>query len=140
MGFGYKDLVFCKDNGWVMENTDKELTLPNWAGTDKSAENTPNAHKIFGPIYLPKPKSLGFSKKRSPWVSVVRALKYARQKWFCKKKNEKWQNIKLCCNCNLHGNKYSSTCFITDINNDFFCLFFTLTKHLSEFLFLIWKI
>ena len=54
----------------------------------------------------------------------TQTLKYARQKWFCKK-SEKWQNIKLCCNCNLHGNKYSSTCFITDINNDFFA-FFTL--------------
>ena len=63
----------------------------------------------------------------------TQTLKYARQKWFCKK-SEKWQNIKLCCNCNLHGNKYSTTCFITDINNDFFCLFYTLTKHLSQWL------
>ena len=30
---------------------------------DKSAENTQNGPKIFGPICLPKPKSLGFSKK-----------------------------------------------------------------------------
>ena len=42
-------------------------------GADKSAENTPNAQKMLGPICLPKP-SLGFSKKSSLWVSVVRAL------------------------------------------------------------------
>ena len=40
----------------------------------KLAENTPNAPKFFGPICLPKPKSLGFSKKNSLWVSVVRVL------------------------------------------------------------------
>ena len=32
-------------------------------GADKSAENNPNAPKIFGPICLPKHKSLRFSKK-----------------------------------------------------------------------------
>ena len=30
-------------------------------GADKSAENTPNAPKFFGPICLPKSQSLGFS-------------------------------------------------------------------------------
>ena len=34
-------------------------------GADKLSENTPNASKYFGPICLPKPKSLGFSKKTS---------------------------------------------------------------------------
>ena len=32
-------------------------------GTDKSAEDTPNAQNIIGPICLPRPKSFGFSKK-----------------------------------------------------------------------------
>ena len=55
-----------------MENMDKG-THSTKMGADKSAENTPNAPKIFGPICLPKPKSLGFSKKKSSlWVSVVR--------------------------------------------------------------------
>ena len=40
-------------------------------GADKSAENTPNAPKIFGPICLPKPQNLGFSKRSSLWVSIV---------------------------------------------------------------------
>ena len=44
-------------------------------GADKLAENTP---KIFGPILLFKPKSLGFSKKnvslgaRSPCTTALR--------------------------------------------------------------------
>ena len=44
-------------------------------GADKSAENTP---KVFDPICLPKPKSLGFSKKklslsdRSPWLGDIK--------------------------------------------------------------------
>ena len=41
-------------------------------GADKSAENTPNAPKFVDPICLHKPKSLGFSKKNSLCVSVVR--------------------------------------------------------------------
>ena len=41
-------------------------------GADTLAENTPNAPQIFGPICLPKPKSVGFSKRSSLWVSVVR--------------------------------------------------------------------
>ena len=53
-----------------MENMDKEPTVPKWA------ENIPNAPKNFGPICLPKPKSLDFQKKlslgvRSPWGSVL---------------------------------------------------------------------
>ena len=41
-------------------------------GADKWAENTTNTPKLFGPICLLKPKSLGFSKKSFLWVSVVR--------------------------------------------------------------------
>ena len=41
-------------------------------GADKSAENTPNAPNLFGPICLHKPKSLEFTKKKTLWVSVVR--------------------------------------------------------------------
>ena len=38
LGFGYKGLVFCRNNGWLMEKMDKGLT-----GSDKWAENTPYA-------------------------------------------------------------------------------------------------
>ena len=55
-----------------MENMDKKPTVLKWLLINW-LKNTPNAPKIFGPICLPKPKSLGFSKKklslgvRSPW-------------------------------------------------------------------------
>ena len=42
-----------------MENMDKGLIVTK-IGADKSAENNPNAFKIFGPICLPKPKSFDF--------------------------------------------------------------------------------
>ena len=41
-------------------------------GADSLSENTPNASINFSPICLPKPKSLGYLKKSSLWVSVVR--------------------------------------------------------------------
>ena len=41
-------------------------------GADILAKNTPNALQIFVPICLHKPKSLGFSKRSSLWMSVVR--------------------------------------------------------------------
>ena len=56
-----------------MENMDKGLTMYTKMSADSSAGNTQNAPKSFGPIRLPKLKSLGFSKKSSLWVSVVRA-------------------------------------------------------------------
>ena len=42
-------------------------------GADNATKNTPYAPPKISPICLPKSKSLGFSKKRSLWVSVVRA-------------------------------------------------------------------
>ena len=30
MGFGNKGLAFCRNNGRIMENMDKELTAPKW--------------------------------------------------------------------------------------------------------------
>ena len=38
------------------------------------AENTPNAPKIFSQICLPKPKSLGFSKKILEEIQNVTAI------------------------------------------------------------------
>ena len=56
-----------------MKNMDKGLTVRTKMGADSSAENTPNTPKFICPIFLPKPKSLGFQWKkaslgvRSPW-------------------------------------------------------------------------
>jgi hypothetical protein len=30
LGCGYKGLVVCRNNGWIMENMDKGLTVPKW--------------------------------------------------------------------------------------------------------------
>ena len=50
LGCGYKGLVFCRNNGWLMENSTK-------IGADKSDENI---QKFICQNCLPKPKSLGF--------------------------------------------------------------------------------
>ena len=68
LGVGYKYLVFCRNNGCIMENMDKELTVPKWIVRPK---NTPNASKNFSPKCLPKSKNSRFLKKSSLWVSVV---------------------------------------------------------------------
>jgi hypothetical protein len=46
----------------------KELTVPKWV----LAEITPNVLNNFSPKCLTKPKSSGFLKKKSLWVSIVR--------------------------------------------------------------------
>ena len=46
LGFGYKGLVFCRNNDWLMENMDKELTVAQM-GADKLAKNIPNAKDVF---------------------------------------------------------------------------------------------
>ena len=42
MGCGYKGLVFCKNNGWLMENMDKELTC-----ADESAQFVCPSSKVW---------------------------------------------------------------------------------------------
>ena len=55
LGCGYKGLVFCRNNGWIMKDMDCSKM-----GTESLAENTPNAQKHFCPICRPKPKSSEF--------------------------------------------------------------------------------
>jgi hypothetical protein len=59
LGFGYKGLVFCRNNGSLMENMDK-------MGVDKSVQHTPNAPKIICPNCLPKGWNL--DEKRLHWA------------------------------------------------------------------------
>jgi len=68
--------IFGRNNGCLMENMDKELTVP------KCAENTPNAPNIICPIQFvcPSPKLWNFDEKRLHWVSVVRELLHCEQK------------------------------------------------------------
>ena len=58
LGFGYRGLVFCRNNNGIMENMDKGLSTK--IGANKLAENTPNAPKFICPNCLPKLKRLGF--------------------------------------------------------------------------------
>ena len=64
LGCEYKGLDFCRNNGWLVENMDKGLTVPKM-GADSSAENTPNAPKFICPKCLPNPKELEFLWKKS---------------------------------------------------------------------------
>ena len=64
-----------------MENVDKEPTVPKWVLINRSKiPQITNATKFFGPICLPKPKSLGISKKRlslgvrSPWLRQLQSI------------------------------------------------------------------
>ena len=74
--FGIWDLLGLKTKFFVGKTTNyifpwkRDSQCQNSA--DSLAENTPNASKNFSPICLPKPKSFGFLKKSSLWVSVVR--------------------------------------------------------------------
>ena len=47
---GYKGLVFCRNNGWIMENMDKGLTVPKQIGVESLSENTPNDTEFIYPI------------------------------------------------------------------------------------------
>ena len=58
--FEYKGLVFCRNNGWLLEKTDKGTKLV----MDKSAKNTPNAPKFICPNCLQKAQKFGISMKK----------------------------------------------------------------------------
>ena len=67
LGFGYKGLVFCRNDGGLMEKTD----IGNHStkmGVDQLDKDTPNAPKF---IY---PKVWDFDEKRLRWASVIRAF------------------------------------------------------------------
>ena len=57
---GYKGLVFCRNNGWIMENMDMGLTVPKCL-----AGNTPISPEFIWSICLPKTKSSGFQWKKA---------------------------------------------------------------------------
>ena len=53
LGFWYKGLVFCRNNGWLMENTDKGLTVSKWVLINWP-KIPPNAPKFIYPSAQPK--------------------------------------------------------------------------------------
>ena len=68
---GYKGLVFCRNNGWIMENMDKGLTVPKlvlivWPKILQMPQN------LSAQFICPSTKDLDFNEKRLYWASVVR--------------------------------------------------------------------
>ena len=66
LGCGYKSLVSCRNNVWIMETMDRGFTLPKWVLI--VWRKYPKGSRIC----LPKPKSFKYIKKaslasRSPW-------------------------------------------------------------------------
>ena len=74
LGVGYKGFVFCRNNGWLIENMDKGLTVHTKTGADKLVENTPNVLKLICRNCLSKPKSLGFW-----WVPFVHGMRHMKE-------------------------------------------------------------
>ena len=77
LGFGYKGLVFCRNNGWLMKNMDKGLTVPKWVliNRPKMPQN------LSVQIVCPIPKVWDFDEKRLHWASVVRRMAYWGKIW-----------------------------------------------------------
>ena len=63
MGFGYKGLVSCRNNGWLLENMDKGLTVPKWVliNWPKILQMPQN---LSVQIICPSPKVWDFDKKK----------------------------------------------------------------------------
>ena len=66
LGFGYKGIVFCRNNG-----KNGQETHSTKMGADSSVKNTPNAPEFICPNCLLKPQSSGFQLERFHWASVV---------------------------------------------------------------------
>ena len=71
LGFGCKALVFCRNDGWLLENMDKGHKLSKWVLT-----NRPKipwvTQKISAQFVCLSQRVWDFWKKNSLWVSVVR--------------------------------------------------------------------
>ena len=70
--FGYKGLVFCRNNGWLVENVDKGLTLSKWVLINRpilpqTTQNLSTQIVCSSPFQWKK-ASLGVC-SRWPWIS-----------------------------------------------------------------------
>ena len=65
---GYKGLVFCRYNGWFIEDMGKGLTVPK---IHQMPQN------FSAQIVCPSPKVWDFDEKRLHWASVVRGPDYS---------------------------------------------------------------
>ena len=78
MWIGYESLVFCRNNGWIIENMDKVLTLPKWVLIVRP-KILQRPQKCFSQNVRPSPKVRDFWKKLTQ-MSVVRGLHVAALK------------------------------------------------------------
>ena len=77
LAFEYKGLVFCGNNGWLMENMDKEPTVPKWVLINqRKIPQTPQ--KFAAKFVCPSPKVWDFQKKL---ILDVRSLWSQRSEW-----------------------------------------------------------
>ena len=75
-----KGLVFCRNNGWIMENMDKELRIPKWVLIVwPKISRLPQ--KISAQNVCLSPKVRDFWKKNSLWVPVVRGWYISFLRW-----------------------------------------------------------
>ena len=63
MGCEYKDLFFCRNNGWIM-GKHGQGTHCTKMGADRLAENTPNDKKIYLSKFSAQALKFGFSMKK----------------------------------------------------------------------------
>ena len=73
MGCGYKGYVFCRNNGWIMKNMDKGLTVPKWV-LIVWPEIPQMPQNLSAQIVCLSPKVWDFDEKRFHWASLVRAF------------------------------------------------------------------
>ena len=62
LGFGYKGLVFCRNNGGLMENMDKGLTVPKWVLIRQP--KIPQMPQIYLPNLSVQAQNFGISMKK----------------------------------------------------------------------------
>ena len=82
LGCGYKGLVFCRNNGWIMKNTDKGLTVPKWVLLIwPKIPQMP--HNLSAQFVCPSPKFWNFDGKKAssgvriPWMhSLISSRKF----------------------------------------------------------------
>ena len=73
LGCGYKGLVFCRNNCWIMENMDKGITVPKWV-LIVWPKIPQMPQKFSAQLICPSPKFWNFNEKRLQWTSVVPGL------------------------------------------------------------------
>ena len=71
---GYKGLVLCKNNGWIIEKMDKRLAVPKWVLTVWPKIHQMPQH-LSAQFVCPGPKIMDFNEKEPHWASVVRGIK-----------------------------------------------------------------